>query len=342
MRIYVRVNNFQNVPSGTFILWVSTAPVGISSKGDLSSSNTKCSRVWNLETKNRANTSIELTLKCHKFLQGDTEVAKLQIPMSWLPSNSVVREWYPFKFSCNDYKKGKQIMAEIEIHSNENNSKPFQAPQANLLVNPAWDRPGKPNQAPPPGPYPGQAPPPGMPYPMPNQMPQMMIDPRTGQPMPMPVPMPYGQPGMQPPMNPYPTPSAGQYQQPPPEYMQPGMPYMQPPMPYANPGMPGVDYPPQPGMMYPSPQAAPPYPPQPVPFQQPMPEQKPGQPHISTEQHSQPGQMPMGYPPQQQGGPMFAPPPQMYGNAQQGTPNLQVIPPNTQDEIQNIPSYPDI
>lgn len=81
---------------------------------------------------------IYVYLKRHRLLLKDEVLGKLSLPMSWFPTNHIVREWFPFKASPVA-KDGGMIL--LDVHFDARNVNPFMAPFAALRVYPNWTRP---------------------------------------------------------------------------------------------------------------------------------------------------------------------------------------------------------
>lgn len=91
---------------------------------------------YELMTQN--NNDLVLELKRHRVIVSDDALGKLTLPLSWFPTNHVVREWFPFKAAS---KKIKNAMVLLDIHVDSRKVTPFMAPFATLRVFPCWKRP---------------------------------------------------------------------------------------------------------------------------------------------------------------------------------------------------------
>lgn len=98
----------------------------------------KCQKsiLYNLPTQNKNFLCLEL--KRHRVIVADDNLGKLTLPLSWFPTNHVVREWFPFKAAS---KKVKDAMILLDVHVDARKAAPFMAPFASLRVFPCWNRP---------------------------------------------------------------------------------------------------------------------------------------------------------------------------------------------------------
>lgn len=105
---------------------------------DKSENTLKCNKTISYDLATQNNNSLALELKRHRVIVADDSLGKLTLPLSWFPTNHLVREWFPFK-AAN--KKVKNAMVLLDIHLDARRAPPFMAPFANLRVFPCWKRP---------------------------------------------------------------------------------------------------------------------------------------------------------------------------------------------------------
>lgn len=200
--VYAKIIGSRSIPKGSYTAWVGTTPIGFAKKGDLTSDKkvgyySKC--LWTMEVKKDFNkTSIEVILKHHRLLGGESEAGRLVLPLKWFPANRVVTDWFPIASRSVSGIDGEEMLLKMTIHLAEARVTPFSHPVGSLLVAPAWDRPGQP--AVPPthlapassapqqyaqGPYQGyQQMPPPQPYPVsPNPPPMQQFPQYPSQPL---------------------------------------------------------------------------------------------------------------------------------------------------------------
>lgn len=72
------------------------------------------------------------------FIQGELEIMRLVLPLSWFPVNYVVQYGYPF--ITRTPEKGTPF-GFIDVHLSENGTAPFAAMPSRLLVQPNWGIP---------------------------------------------------------------------------------------------------------------------------------------------------------------------------------------------------------
>lgn len=196
--LYVQILGSENIPKSSYTVWVGPTPIGFAKKGDIYFDKkkgyfSKC--VWSMEIKKDFDrTSLELILKHHKLLGGESEYGRLQLPLKWFPSNAVVKDWFPISSKFVTGTDGQQMMFNLAVHLSESSVSPFSAPAGSLLVAPAWNRPGC-SAVPPTHLVPSYPPPQGVP-PYPGYIPQQGPPPQPypNSPVPPPVSQVYPQP----------------------------------------------------------------------------------------------------------------------------------------------------
>lgn len=98
-----------------------------------------CHKVFTFQIPIPDKTTLEISIVIPKLFGKFEEYAKLELPIQWFPPNSIVRGWYPAKLM--DPRKARMvsngsIKVEIELHRNDEGRVPFDAPYAQLLVQP--------------------------------------------------------------------------------------------------------------------------------------------------------------------------------------------------------------
>lgn len=98
----------------------------------------QCQKAISYDLSTQNNCDLVIELKRHRVIVSDDALGKLTLPLSWFPTNHVVREWFPFKAAS---KKIKSAMVLLDIHVDSRKATPFMAPFATLRVFPCWKRP---------------------------------------------------------------------------------------------------------------------------------------------------------------------------------------------------------
>ena len=107
-----------------------TAPAGVISNDVL-----KCNSVWKLEEGHRDD-KVWIGVMAQKLFGGDDKIASLVIPLVWVPTNLIVKKWFPMKLKGRDWTD--TIYCLVKIHRDTIGAERFKAPKGDLLVQPAW------------------------------------------------------------------------------------------------------------------------------------------------------------------------------------------------------------
>lgn len=117
------------IQDGSRLLLVRLLPSSSGTNVELRGTNVlRTKTVWSFDYTNRENHSLEFVLSEQISPRKREEIARLQIPFSWLSPNEVVRETFHMKPIGS--AKGLCIRIFLEIHLNENECEPFEAPLA--------------------------------------------------------------------------------------------------------------------------------------------------------------------------------------------------------------------
>jgi hypothetical protein len=98
-----------------------------------------CTTRWSISHQGIQHERIWLAVFRHRFFSGEARVATLIIPISWLPTDQVVKMWFPMKFSQQSWTT--DIYALLKIHVDSLRAQQFQAPRGQLRVTPTWALP---------------------------------------------------------------------------------------------------------------------------------------------------------------------------------------------------------
>ena len=117
------------IQDGSRLLLVRLLPSSSGTNVELRGTNIlRTKTVWSFDYTDRENHSLEFVLSEQISPRKREEIARLQIPFSWLSPNEVVRETFHMKPIGS--AKDLCIRIFLEIHLNENESEPFEAPLA--------------------------------------------------------------------------------------------------------------------------------------------------------------------------------------------------------------------
>ena len=108
-----------------------TSPAGAISRDVL-----KCNAVWKLVEERDRDDKVWIGVMAQKIFGGDDKIASLVIPLVWVPTNLIVKKWFPMKLKGRDWTD--TIYCLVKIHRDTIGAERFKAPKGDLLVQPAW------------------------------------------------------------------------------------------------------------------------------------------------------------------------------------------------------------
>ena len=119
----------RTLQDGSRLLLVRLLPAATGTNVELRGTDIlKTKTVWSFEYSERENHALEFILSEQISLYKREEIGHLRIPFAWLTPNGVVRESFHMKAAGG--AQGLKIVLHVEIHLNENESEPFDAPLA--------------------------------------------------------------------------------------------------------------------------------------------------------------------------------------------------------------------
>ncbi|OHT00862.1 hypothetical protein TRFO_32382 [Tritrichomonas foetus] len=146
--IYIRVNEIVGLSNNhEYSLWIGIIPIGVLKKDKCYTYQKKLrtKRIWELTLKDTEISRIEVVLKECEFLKSGKELARIQIPVSWFPFQTIVSTWFPMMQKNGEIyiypQTGQQVMFFADVHFCAPLSPKYDAPNGSLLVVPSWNNP---------------------------------------------------------------------------------------------------------------------------------------------------------------------------------------------------------
>ena len=127
----------RTIQDGSRLLLVRLLPAATGTNVELRGTDIlRTKTVWSFEYSERENHALEFILSEQISLYKREEIGRLRVPFAWLTPNGVVRE--SFHMKAIGGAQGLKIVLHVEIHLNENESEPFEAPLA--VIKPREER----------------------------------------------------------------------------------------------------------------------------------------------------------------------------------------------------------
>lgn len=98
------------------------------------------SRTLTFNTNSQITSSLIIKMIRNRIIHQVDDLGKLEIPLSWIPTNRVVREWFPLNVASPIPGEFNTYLC-LEIHVDTRGAEPFMAEFAPLRVYPCWSRP---------------------------------------------------------------------------------------------------------------------------------------------------------------------------------------------------------
>ena len=96
----------------------------------------KCDWVWKFQEQGDRDDRIWIGIMRQGFFGGQEKMASLVIPFAWIPTDLIVKKWFPMKVKGKDWDD--TIYCHVKIHRDTIQAEKFHAPRGDLLVQPAW------------------------------------------------------------------------------------------------------------------------------------------------------------------------------------------------------------
>jgi hypothetical protein len=106
----------------------------------------QCDGTWKFHVLNQSSEFLAISLKRRHFFTADDAVAKCTLPLTWFPTNCMVREWFPMVRENDPSSTDIRAMIHLEVHVETRGAEPFMVAFSNLRVVPTWPRPNDPGE----------------------------------------------------------------------------------------------------------------------------------------------------------------------------------------------------
>ena len=125
------------------LLTVETSGLGRPSDGVISSSGDikTCKKVWQTSSLAQGQDNLIITLKKRCIFSANKPLAKCVLPLSWFPTNKIVRDWFPLQPSDAGDEFYANTYVLMDVHVENRGVKRFMTEFSNLRVIPSWPRP---------------------------------------------------------------------------------------------------------------------------------------------------------------------------------------------------------
>jgi hypothetical protein len=100
-----------------------------------------CDGTWTFTIGNQTNEFLSVTLQRRHFFTANDAIAKCVLPLSWFPTNRMVREWFPMVRDSDASGADIRATIQIDVHVDTRAADPFMVAFSNLRVIPTWPRP---------------------------------------------------------------------------------------------------------------------------------------------------------------------------------------------------------
>jgi hypothetical protein len=104
----------------------------------------QCDGVWTFSVLNQSSESLAISLKRRRFFTSDDAIAKCALPLTWFPTNHMVREWFPMVADNDPAGSDIRAMIQLDVHVDTRAAAQFMAAFSNLRIVPSWPRPSDP------------------------------------------------------------------------------------------------------------------------------------------------------------------------------------------------------